>query len=98
MINLTQTEANLCISPDFISNYNSFAPADVLLLCIVNLATAKLFSNPAQRKLFRFFWDFQTLFPENHYFESLFLAYTSTSFVLRSAELTVKPKMRSKRL
>lgn len=95
---LTQIEANLCISPDFISDYNSFAPTNVLLLCIVNLAAAKLFLKQPQRKLFRCFWDFQTLFPENHYFQSWFLAYTSISFELRSAELTVKPKMRSKRL
>lgn len=95
---LTQIEANLCISPDFISDYNSFAPTNVLLLCIVNLAAAKLFLKQPQRKLNRCFWDFQTLFPENHYFESWFLAYTSISFELRSAELTIKPKMRSKRL
>lgn len=47
---LTHIEANLYISPDFISDYNSFAPTNVLLLCIVNLAAAKLFSKATTEK------------------------------------------------
>lgn len=97
---LTQIEANpWCISPDFISDYNSSAPTNVLPDCALWIwLLPNYFLKQPQRKLFRCFWDFQTLFPENHYFESWFLAYTSISFELRSAELTVKPKMRSKRL